>query len=188
MLTTTYSKKAFLWAAFLKNTSKLLLCSWQSYPTLFDPMDCNMPGFLVLHCFLELAQTHVLWVDDAIQPSPSLPVFNLSQREGLFQWDRTSHQVAKVLELQHESFQWIFRVDFLWDWLISSPCSPRDSQPSPAPQFKGINSSVLSLPYCPTFWWKKVVNVTRNVFYITFTDNISMMDHTQWILTLNKYN
>ena len=57
---------------------------------------------------------------DAIQPShplssPSPPTFNLSQHQGLSQWVSTSHQVAKELEfqLQHESFQWIFRTDFL---------------------------------------------------------------------------
>ena len=59
-------------------------------------------------------------VSDAIQPShplssPSPPAFNLSQHQGLFQWVNSSHQVAKVLELQlqHQSFQWIFRTDFL---------------------------------------------------------------------------
>ena len=42
--------------------------------------------------------------------------------------------------------KWIFRVDSLWDWLVCSPCSPRDSQESsPAPRFKGLNSSALSL-------------------------------------------
>ena len=45
--------------------------------------------------------------------SPSLPAFNFSQHQGLFQWVSSFHQVAKVLELQHQSFQWIFRVDFL---------------------------------------------------------------------------
>ena len=54
------------------------------------------------------------------------------------------------LQLQHQSFQWIFRDDFLWDWLVWSPCSPRDSQEySPAPQFHGINTLVLSLLYGP---------------------------------------
>ena len=65
----------------------------------------------------------------------------------LFQWVGTWHQVAKALELhlQHKSFQWIFRADFLWDWLVWS-CSPRDSQgSSPAPRFEGINSLALSL-------------------------------------------
>ena len=88
-----------------------------------------------------------------ILSSPSPPVFNLSQHQGLFQWASSSHQVAKVLEfhLQHQSFQWIFRTDFLQDWLVGSPCSPRDSQESSTtPQFKSMNSSALSLLHSPT--------------------------------------
>ena len=53
-------------------------------------------------------------------------------------------QVAKVLkiQLQHQSFQWTSRTDLLWDGLVGSPSSPRDSQESsPTPQFKSINSS-----------------------------------------------
>ena len=126
---------------------------------------CSMPGFPVLHYLPESAQTHVHWVDNAIQPShplsaPSPPALNLSQHQGLFQWVNTSHQVAKVLEPQHQSFQWTFRVDFLWDWLVWSPCYPRDSQESsPAPQFKSIISLALSLLYGPTHtsvhdYWK----------------------------------
>ena len=70
--------------------------------TLCDPMDCSMPGFPILHCLLEFAQTHVHWVGDAIQPShPQLPssppALNLSQHQSLFQWVSSSHQVAKVL-------------------------------------------------------------------------------------------
>ena len=56
----------------------------------------------------------------------------------------------KYKEFQHQdqSFQWIFRVDFLWDWWVWSPCSPRDSQESSlAPQFKSKNSSALCLLY-----------------------------------------
>ena len=63
------------------------------------------------------------------------------QHQGLFQWIRSLHQVVKVLklQLQHQSCQWIFRVDFLSDWLVCSPCLPRNSQvSSPAPQFKSI--------------------------------------------------
>ena len=92
----------------------------QSCPTLCDPMDCSTPGFLVHHQLLKLTQTHVHWVSDAIPPShplssPFPPAFNLSQHQGLFQWVSSSHQVAKVFEfqLQHQSFQWIFRNDFL---------------------------------------------------------------------------
>ena len=60
----------------------------------------------------ESAQTHVRWFSDAIQPShPLLPPFlfalSLSQHQGLFQWVSSSHQVTKVLELWHQSFQWI---------------------------------------------------------------------------------
>ena len=96
--------------------SDLLLFS-HSVMSLCDPMDCSTPGFLILHYHPEFAQTHVHWVYDAIQPSHLLLLpsfaFNLSQHQGLFQWVGSSHQVAKVLELQHQSFQWIFRVDFL---------------------------------------------------------------------------
>ena len=67
-------------------------------------------------------------------------------------WVCFSQCVAKVLEfqLQHQSFQWMFRTDFLQDWLVGSPCSQSDSQESsPAPQLKSINSSVLSIFYGP---------------------------------------
>ena len=74
-------------------------------PALCDPMDWRMPGFPVHHQLPEFAQTHVHWVNNAIQPShplssPSPPAFNLSQHQGLFQWVGSSHQVAKVLEFQ----------------------------------------------------------------------------------------
>ena len=82
--------------------------------------DCSTPGLPVHHQLPEFAQTHVYWVDDAIQPShpllpPSPSALNLSQNQGLFQRVGSSHQVAKALEfqLQHTFFQWIFKVDFL---------------------------------------------------------------------------
>ena len=113
----------------------------------------------------EFAQTCAHWVNDAIQSShpllpPSPPSLKLSQHQGFFQWVGSSHQVAKILELKHQSFWWIFKTDFLYDWLVWSPCSPRDSQESsPAPQFESINSSALSLLYDPTLtsvydYWK----------------------------------
>ena len=122
---------------FLKLSNiHLRLCSIQlslSRVRLCDSMDCSTPGLPVHHQFPELAQTHVHRVGDAIQTphplwSPYSPAFNLSQHQGLFQWVSSSHQVAKVLELQLQlqSFQWRFRTDFLWDWLVWSPCSPRD--------------------------------------------------------------
>ena len=96
-----------------------------SYLTLCDSIDCSMPGFPLHHQLQEIAQTHVHWVDDAIQPShplssPSPPAFNLSQHQGLLQRVNSSHQVAKVLEfqLQHQSSQWIFGlISFRMDWL-----------------------------------------------------------------------
>ena len=125
--------------------------------TLCDTMDCSMPGFPVHQELPELAQTHVPWVSDAIQPSHLLlspsPTFNISQNQGLFQWINSLHQAAKLLELQlqHQSFQWIFRTDFLQDGLTWSPSHPKDSQESyPTPQFKSINFLALSLPYGPT--------------------------------------
>ena len=92
----------------------------QSCLTLWDPMDCSMPGLPAHHQLLEFTQTHVHWVGDAIQPShpllsPSPPAFNLPQHQGLFKWVCSSYQVAKVLEfqLQDQSFQWTLRTDLL---------------------------------------------------------------------------
>ena len=92
----------------------------QPHYTLCNPMDCSTPSFPVHHQLLKLTQNHVHRVSDAIQPShplssPYPPAFNLFQHQGLFQWVSSSHQVAKVLELQlqHQSFQWLFRTDFL---------------------------------------------------------------------------
>ena len=96
-------------------------CSvWKQCLTLCDLMNYSTPGFPVLHYLSEFAQTHVHWVDDAIQPShPLLSAFSSSTQSfpasGSFQWVSSSHQVAKVMEfqLQDQSFQWIFKVDFL---------------------------------------------------------------------------
>ena len=92
----------------------------QSCPALCNPKDCSMPGFPVIHYLLEFAQTHVLWIHDAIQPSHPLlssspPAFNLSPHQGnelvlCLRW--------LELQLQYQSFQWIFKVDFLKGWLV----------------------------------------------------------------------
>ena len=83
----------------------------QSCLTLCDAIDCSTPGSPVHHQPPEPAQVHIHRVSDAIQPShhlspPSPAAFNLSQHQGLFQGVSSSHQVAKVLELQlqHQSF------------------------------------------------------------------------------------
>ena len=88
--------------------------------TLCSPMNCSTPGFPVLHYLPEFAQIHVHWAGNAIQLShplspPSPIALNLSQHQGLFQWAGSSHQMGTglVLQLQHQSFQWIFTLDFL---------------------------------------------------------------------------
>ena len=111
-------------------------------------------SFTISQRFLKLKSTESM-ISSIISSSvtPFSSCFQSFQHQNIFQWVGSSHQVAKILELQlqHQSFQWTFRVDFLWDWLGWSPCCPRDSQESsPAPQFKSINSLALSLLYGPT--------------------------------------
>ena len=130
----------------------------QSCPTLCDPVNCSTPGLLVHHQIPEFTQTHIHWVGDAIQPShplasPFPPAPNPSQHQNLFQWVNSSHEVAKVLELQlqHHSLQRNPRVDLLQNELVGCPCSPKDAQESsPTPQFKSINSLALSFLHSPT--------------------------------------
>ena len=97
----------------------------QSCPTLCDPMDCITPGFPVHHQLLELAQTHVHQVGDAIQPShllspPSLSTFNFSQHQGLFQGVSSLHQVDKYWRLSFSispSNEYSGLISFRIDWL-----------------------------------------------------------------------
>ena len=130
----------------------------QSWSTLCDPVDCCAPGFPVLHYLPEIAQTHVHWVDGAIQPShplssPFPPAFSVSQHQGLFQWVDSSHQVAKVLELQlqHQSFQWIFRCEMgeykmgkssSYDLLVLDLWIPTTT-PSPGPAIQILLKSYI---------------------------------------------
>ena len=113
-------------------------------------------------------------ISSSVAPSPL--AFNLSQHQGLFKWVSSSHQVAKVLEfqLQYQFFQWTFRTELLYDGLVGSPCSPRDSQESsPTPQLK---ASVL---WCSAFFIAqlshtymttgKTIALTRQ----TFVGNVS---------------
>ena len=118
------------------------------------------------------------WASDAIQlshplSSPSPPAFTLSQHQGLFQWVSSSHQVIKVLEFhpQHQSSQWIFRTDSLYDGLVESPCSPRDSQDCGILQHHSSKALILqcsaffivqlSHPYMTT---GKTIALTRRTF------------------------
>ena len=88
--------------------------------TLCNHMNHSMPGLPIHHQLPESTQICVHWDGDAIQPSHPLssfspPALTLSQLWGLYKWVSSSHQVANVLEfqLQHQSFQWISRTDFL---------------------------------------------------------------------------
>ena len=103
---------------FLKHSIssvQFLSCVW-----LGDPMDCTTSGFPVQHQLWELAQMHVQRVDDDIQPSHSLSspsppaVFRFFLASRSFPMSQyILHQMAQILELQHQSFQWILRANFL---------------------------------------------------------------------------
>ena len=121
-------------------------------------MDCFMAGFPTFNISQSLLKLMSVESVMDIYPSNYLMLchpllLNLSHHQGLFQGVSSSHQVAKVLEfqLQHQSFQWIFRTDFLWDNLVLSPNCPRDFQKSsPAPQNESSISLALSLLHSPT--------------------------------------
>ena len=113
------------------------------------PCPLSVPGVYSNSCQLSRYSTqpsHPL-------SSPSSPAFNLSHHQGLFQWISSSNQVAKGLRFQLQLN--------IHNWFpLGSPCNPRDSQEfSPTPQFKSINSLVLSFLYSLTLtsihdYWK----------------------------------
>ena len=147
----------FLWPHGLQHTS--FLC-----PPLF-PRVCSDSCPLYRWCYLTISSS----------ATPFCFAFDLAQHQSLFLWAGSSHTVTKVLELQHQSFQWIFRVDFLQDWLAWSPWNSRDSQESSPEQFKSINSSVLSLLYGPTLtsvldYWKNIAFTIR-----TFVSKVAFL-------------
>ena len=146
-----------------------------------------MPGLPVLHHLPEFAQAHAHWVSDAIQPShpllPPSPALNLFQHQCLFQWVSSSHQEAKVLELQfqHQSFHWVFRVYFLgWTGLISLLSKGLSRV------FSSIESIILGfsaffLLYGPTLtsvrdYWKKhsfdYTDLSKDTSHITEGPNL----------------
>ena len=139
----------------------------QSCPTLCDPMDCSTPGFAARQnswSLLRLTSIELVMPSNHLILCLHLPLlYSVFASIRVFpQWVSSSHQVPKVLEfqLQHQSFQWIFKTEFPSDGLFGSPCSLRDSQESPPTlQFKSINSSVCSFLYSPTLtsihdYWK----------------------------------
>ena len=130
-------------------------------------MGCSTPGFLVLHQIMEFAQAHVHRVGAPsnhlilchpilLPPAifPSIKVFS-------------SEAVLRIRWPKYWSFRFSISPSneylgliYLWDGLVGSPCSPRNSQESsPTPQFKNIHSSALSFLYSPTLtsihdYWK----------------------------------
>ena len=138
----------------------------QSCPTLCNPMDRSTPGFPVHHQLPELGQTHVSWVSDTIQPShpllsPSPSAFNLHQ--DLFKWASSSHQVAKVLELQHQFYrEYSGLISFRIDWF----------------DFFAVQGAL------PAHWQMHSFNkpydkVTRNIS--PFTEDESDLEEVKWL-------
>ena len=155
---------------FVTNT----LCCWclvpQSCPTLCHPMDCNTLGLPVLHCLLELAQTHAHLISDVKQSSyplssPSPPNFYLSQHQGLFQWVGSLY--LHIRWPKYYSFSFSISLSNEYSGLISlglialiSLLSKGLFKYSWTPQFESINSSVLSLLYGPTLTFMYLYNLS----------------------------
>ena len=105
--------ESYLKCAYISSVAQLCL-------TFCYLIDCSTPGFPVHHQLLELAQTYVHWIGDAIQPSHRLlspsAAFNLSQHQGLFQWVSSSNQVAKVGYIISPSNEYSGLISFRMDW------------------------------------------------------------------------
>ena len=137
---------------------QLLSCVWL-FGTPWAPRDCSNSCPQSWWCH-SIISSSVIPFSSCLQSFPA---------SGSFQWVSSLHRVAKVLELQLHSFQWIFRTDFLQDELVWSLCCPQDSQKSsPTPQFKSINSLVLSLLHSPTLTsihnHRETIALTRGIF------------------------
>ena len=140
----------------------------QSCPTPCDPMNRSTPGLPVRHQLLESTQTHVHRVDDAIQPShplssPSPPALNLSQHK-VFSNESALHiRWPKYWSISFSispSSEQPGLISFRMDWLDLLAVQGTLKESSPTPQFKSINSSVLSFLHHPALTsihdhWKK---------------------------------
>ena len=116
--------------------------------TLCNPMDCRMRGFPVLHHSCSLLR--LMSIKSVTPPNHLILCHSLLLSPSIFPSIRVFSNDSVLPIRWPEYWQWIFMTDFLYDWLVWSPCSPRDSQESsPTPQFKNINSSALSFLYSP---------------------------------------
>ena len=126
---------------------------------------CPAPLFsMISRSWLKFMSIESVMLPVSSSATPSSFFLQSFQHQNLFQWVSSSHQVARVLELQlqNQPFQWIFRVDFLQHWLVWFACCSRNSQESsPAPDCESINSSALSflcgpnLTFVHECWLKK---------------------------------
>ena len=129
----------------------------QSCPTLCDLMDCSMTGLPVSYQLPELAQTHVHWV---VMPSnhlilchpllflPSmLPSIQIFSNESVLhiRWARYWSFSFSISPFNEYSGLISFRIDWLDLLAVQGTL-----ESSPTPQFKSINSLVLSFLYSPT--------------------------------------
>ena len=149
----------------------------QSCLTICDPMYCSMPGFPALTISRSLLK--LMSIESVMPPNhfilchPLLLLFSVFPSIRVF----SNESVLPIRWPEYWSFNFSIGpsneysrlISFRIDWLVWSPCSPRDSQESySAPQLKGINSSVLSLFYClyltslHDYW--KTVTLTRRTF------------------------
>ena len=123
----------------------------QSCPTLCDPMDWSMPAFPVHHQLLDksvMPSNHLIFCHPLLFPLSIFPSIRVFSNES----------VIRIKSPKHWTFS--FSISPSNEWLVSSPCSPRDSQESsPTPQFKSINYLAFSFLYRPTLisiydYWK----------------------------------
>ena len=155
-------KKIYCWSLYLSSVSSVT----QLYPTLCDPMDCSMPGFLVQHQLLELTQTHVHQVGDAsnhlilchpllLLPSIFPSVRGFSRESVLhIRWPNYCSFSFSINPSNKYSGLNSFKID----WFNFAVQGTQEF--SPTQQFKSINSSVLSFLYSPALtsmhdYWKK---------------------------------
>ena len=144
----------------------------QSCLTLYNPVDCSTPSFPVLHCLPELAQTHVHWVGDAIQPSRPLtpyPAFNLSQHQGLFQWVSSLPQVAFQPDLCRLP-QSLCRIDPFWNLCHKHTVDYRDMYNYALFSFKWTIMTILIGNTCFVPW--TVLSALYKLTYLIFTTSL----------------